>query len=144
MKQINIVINFLIFFFNENIEKNDSKYLELCNINKRTDNIIGFSLLISHLEKSNIISNFIDQIIVIFPFEVKYFQSKNIFVNFVGHPFFDEWIPSSKNKLKYKLKLNINNPVLTLFPGSRKDEIKIYSIKLIIIKFNWLDQCYRY
>ena len=50
-------------FFNENIEKNDSQYLELCNINKRTDNIIGFSLLISHLEKNNIISNFIDQII---------------------------------------------------------------------------------
>ena len=50
-------------FFNEHIEKNDSKYLELCNINKRTDNIIGFSLLISHLEKNNIVNNFIDKII---------------------------------------------------------------------------------
>ena len=75
-------------------------------------------------KRIEILKNYVDQLIVIFPFEVKYFKSKNLFVNFVGHPFFDEWKPSSKNKLKTKLNLNKKNPVLTLFPGSRKDEIK--------------------
>ena len=75
-------------------------------------------------KRINVLKKFIDQLIVIFPFEINYFKSKNIFVDFVGHPFFDEWKPSSKKELKSKLKLQRNYPVLTLFPGSRNDEIK--------------------
>ena len=72
----------------------------------------------------NTLKLFIDQLIVIFPFEKNYFYKKNILAHFVGHPVFDEWSPSCKKKLKSKLNLNENHPVLTLFPGSRKDEIK--------------------
>ena len=72
----------------------------------------------------NILNSFVDQLLVIFPFEEEYFRKKNIAANFVGHPFFDEWSPSLSKNLKFKLNLNVNNPVLTLFPGSRKDEIK--------------------
>lgn len=50
-------------FFNEEIEKNDSKYLQLCNVNKRTDNIIGYSLLISYLEKHAFVENYIKKIL---------------------------------------------------------------------------------
>ena len=50
-------------FFNEEIEKNDSKYLQLCNVNKRTDNIIGYSLLISYLEKHEFVENYIKKIL---------------------------------------------------------------------------------
>ena len=71
-----------------------------------------------------ILKKFIDQLIVIFPFEVDYYKKNNLIAHFVGHPFFDEWVPSSKKDLKSKLSLNSEYPVLTLFPGSRKDEIK--------------------
>ena len=38
-------------------------YQELCLKNKNTDNIIGLSLLISHLEKEKIINNYIDDVL---------------------------------------------------------------------------------
>ena len=54
---------FYNLFFNEKIKNSESKYLKLCNINKRTDNIIGFSLIVSYLEKELVITGYIQKII---------------------------------------------------------------------------------
>jgi|TARA_Y100000389_G_C17449546_1_gene513810 hypothetical protein len=51
------------FHTNENNKNGQSNYLQLCAKNKRIDNIIGFSLFISHLEKENIIDNFIEKVL---------------------------------------------------------------------------------
>lgn len=52
------------FFHTNESDKNDqSNYLQLCAKNKRIDNIIGFSLFISHLEKENIIDNYIEKVL---------------------------------------------------------------------------------
>ncbi len=75
-------------------------------------------------KRVKILQDCIDQLIIIFPFEKDYFKLKNINAHFVGHPFFDEWTPKNKSALKSNLNLNKNFPVLTLYPGSRKDEIK--------------------
>ena len=51
-------------FFHENISSGDkSNYAILCNENKNIDNIIGFSLLISHLEKEDIIDNYVEKVL---------------------------------------------------------------------------------
>ena len=51
-------------FFNENkVLNNNSSYEKLCTKNKNIDNIIGFSLFISHLEKEDIIDNFIEKVL---------------------------------------------------------------------------------
>jgi hypothetical protein len=51
-------------FFHESKEHTDSSsYQQLCDENKTIDNIIGFSLFISHLEKEDIIDNFIDKVL---------------------------------------------------------------------------------
>lgn len=50
-------------FFKENISKDSSFYQNLCMKNKNIDNIIGFSLLISNLEKENIINGYVDKIL---------------------------------------------------------------------------------
>jgi len=42
----------------------------------------------------------------------------------VGHPIFDEWTPSSKEKLCKLLNLNADNRIITLYPGSRLQEVK--------------------
>ena len=55
----------------------------------------------------------------------KYYKNHNMNSSFVGHPFFDEWKPTSKKILRKKLGLDTSNPVLTLYPGSRQDEIKM-------------------
>ena len=51
------------FFYENKVVKNDSSYEKLCSKNKNIDNIIGFSLFISHLEKEDIIDNFIDKVL---------------------------------------------------------------------------------
>ncbi len=75
-------------------------------------------------KRINILKSCIDKLIVIFPFELEYYKNHNMNSLFVGHPFFDEWKPSSKKILRKRLGLDVSNPVLTLYPGSRKDEIK--------------------
>ena len=66
-----------------------------------------------------IINKFVDHLLLLFPFESKYFDG---FVrnSFVGHPFFDASLfdlnKSEENNMKY----------LTLCPGSRNSEIKTF------------------
>ena len=75
-------------------------------------------------KRINILKSCVNELIVIFPFEVEYYKNHNMNSSFVGHPFFDEWKPTSKKILRKKLGLDASNPVLTLYPGSRQDEIK--------------------
>tara|TARA_B100001094_G_scaffold129859_1_gene125753 strand:- start:1898 stop:2683 length:786 start_codon:yes stop_codon:yes gene_type:complete len=51
------------FFYGKENSSNDSQYEKLCSKNKNIDNIIGFSLLISYLEKEGIINNYIEKVL---------------------------------------------------------------------------------
>ena len=54
------------FFFKENynnLNNDKSSYEKLCENNKNIDNIIGFSLFISYLEKEDIINDFIEKVL---------------------------------------------------------------------------------
>lgn len=70
-----------------------------------------------------IIKKYIDQMLVIFPFEKDWYEKRGFLVKFVGHPIFDEWHPIGKKKLCQLLELNENEPIITLYPGSRIQEI---------------------
>jgi lipid-A-disaccharide synthase len=67
----------------------------------------------------------IDEMIVIFPFEVPYYEKEGIPVTFVGHPLLetlDE--PQSGEQFRTRYALRADKPVVGLFPGSRKQEIE--------------------
>jgi len=64
------------------------------------------------------IKKFVDHMLVIFPFEKQIYEKENIKVDFVGHPFID-LIPENT----FKKTIN-KNPVIGLFPGSRKQVIR--------------------
>ena len=67
----------------------------------------------------------IDKMAVIFPFEVKYFKKLNFKVSFVGNPLSKTVKPDlSKEEAYKKFKINSENKIVGLFPGSRKSEIK--------------------
>jgi hypothetical protein len=53
------------FFYENGIQKSTSKseYEKLCDKNKNIDNIIGFSLFISYLEKEEIIENYVEKVL---------------------------------------------------------------------------------
>ena len=74
-------------------------------------------------KRIEIIRKYVDQMLVIFPFEENWYRKRGIKAKFVGHPIFDEWIPTSKENLCDELTLKLNTPVVTLYPGSRKQEV---------------------
>ena len=49
-------------FFNK-FTVSGKTYEDLCKKNKNIDNIIGFSILITHLEKENILSNYVEKVL---------------------------------------------------------------------------------
>tara|TARA_Y100001958_G_C21221987_1_gene547335 strand:+ start:58 stop:837 length:780 start_codon:yes stop_codon:yes gene_type:complete len=51
------------FYQDKNIGNNFTDYEKLCEKNKNIDNIIGYSLFISHLEKEDIIDNYIEKVL---------------------------------------------------------------------------------
>ena len=74
-------------------------------------------------KRINIIKRCVDQMLVIFPFEKKWYAERGMDVEWVGHPYVEEWNATPKTKLKSELGLDPDKPLLTLFPGSRKQEL---------------------
>ncbi|MBX3042271.1 MAG: lipid-A-disaccharide synthase [Candidatus Kapabacteria bacterium] len=60
-----------------------------------------------------------DKLLVVFPFEVKYFNGFGIDAHFVGHPLLDNEILSGNFK-----PFNERNGKVAFFPGSRMQEVK--------------------
>lgn len=71
------------------------------------------------------IRKYVDQMAVIFPFEVDYYKKLNYPVTFVGNPLTETVKPTiSVKKAKQEFSLDPNRKTVGLFPGSRKGEIK--------------------
>lgn len=50
-------------FFERINDSEESKYLNLCKKNKNIDNIIGYSLFITHLEKDSLINDYVEKVL---------------------------------------------------------------------------------
>ncbi|MFQ5963320.1 MAG: lipid-A-disaccharide synthase [Candidatus Scalinduaceae bacterium] len=67
----------------------------------------------------------VDKIVVIYPFEEEFFANEGIAVKYVGHPLFDELSTRSIDEnLVGKMREGENKTVVSLLPGSRKQEIR--------------------
>ncbi len=67
----------------------------------------------------------VDRLAVIFPFEPAYYREEDIQVEYVGHPLLDELQAiCEKGNTLGDLDLDPKRPVVGLFPGSRKSELK--------------------
>lgn len=75
----------------------------------------------------NKIRDLFRKVLVVFPFEEKFFRSKNVSVEFVGHPLIQEingYDFESRNQLDKKFDLDPAKEILLILPGSRKQEVK--------------------
>tara|TARA_B100001540_G_scaffold328_1_gene361 strand:+ start:58 stop:1203 length:1146 start_codon:yes stop_codon:yes gene_type:complete len=72
----------------------------------------------------HLIKKYIDKMLVIFPFEEKFYKKYNIDATYLGHPFLDDWVPSDSKQIKNQLGFNINKKLISIFPGSRIIEIQ--------------------
>ena len=69
------------------------------------------------------IKKYVDKMIVIFDFERNWYNKKNINVEYFGHPFLDVWEKNNTQNFIDNNNINSSKPILTLFPGSREQEV---------------------
>lgn len=70
------------------------------------------------------IKKFVDKVLCIFPFEVEMYKKEGIDVHFCGHPLVKQ-LPKKADKEEFFAKhgLDINRPLVSVFPGSRPLEL---------------------
>ena len=66
-----------------------------------------------------LLKEYVDELIVIFPFEVDYFKKEDIKSHYFGNPISDEI-----KKETEKLSINNSKSIISILPGSRRQEIK--------------------
>ena len=80
----------------------------------------------------NSIKKYIDKVLCIFPFEIDMYKEAGIDVHYCGHPLISQLQPpADKNEFFNKYGFNPEKPLLAVFPGSRKFELK-FLMKLFI------------
>lgn len=77
------------------------------------------------------IKSFVDNLFVVFPFEVDFYSKFNLTPIYVGNPLLDE---INNNKLNFSFKST--KPIIALLPGSRLQEIKkILPVMLSVVDY---------
>jgi lipid-A-disaccharide synthase len=78
------------------------------------------------------IKQYIDELIVLFPFEIEYFKKRGMKTRFFGNPLLDiARVTENKSDVFKKYNLDENKITISLLPGSRKNEI-IKHLSLVI------------
>jgi len=69
----------------------------------------------------------INKMLVLFPFEGDFYRRHGVDVEFVGHPLKDQAKPSAgQAELRQRFGVAAASPVVTLLPGSRTEELRLY------------------
>jgi lipid-A-disaccharide synthase len=76
------------------------------------------------------LKNFLDHILLLFPFEKQYFEKENINCTFVGHPLLED---NENNKIDIKNVISEDKKIISIFSGSRTSEINV--LTPILLKF---------
>jgi lipid-A-disaccharide synthase len=102
----------------------------------RTNYYISPQVWASRASRVQSIKRDIDAMYVILPFEKEFYKKYNYDVHFVGHPLIDaianrKQVDEASFRKEYKLS---DKPIITLLPGSRKQEIsKMLSVMLSVV-----------
>jgi len=68
------------------------------------------------------LKSFLDHVLLLFPFEKKYFTKENIQSTFTGHPLLEN---NQKSKIDISQIIKDNKKIISIFPGSRQSEINV-------------------
>ena len=83
--------------------------------------------------------SFLDHVLLLFPFEKKYFEKENIQSTFTGHPLLEN---GEKAKIDISQIIKDHKKIISIFPGSRQSELDIHLpilidfIKMMNSKYN--------
>jgi lipid-A-disaccharide synthase len=137
-KKINETVNKIIEFNPDILFSVDSPDFTLrvaervkkLKINIKTIHYVAPQVWIWREHRVKKLKNFLDHILLLFPFEKQYFEKENINCTFVGHPLLED---NEKNKIDIKNVISENKKIISIFSGSRTSEISV--LTPILLKF---------
>ena len=88
-------------------------------------------------KRINSIRNYVDELVVIFPFEVDFFKKYGIHAHYFGNPIYEEI-----NKVVAPIDIKTDKKIIALLPGSRKQEV--YNHLPIMLKMTPLFPEYKF
>jgi len=101
-----------------------AKKVKLLNKNIAVAHYVAPTVWAWRSNRAKQISNFIDQILALFPFEPRYFHDVGVRCDFVGHPIVSETLADEESITEFKKAYSLTDePVILCLPGSRKSEI---------------------
>ena len=92
------------------------------NLNIKTIHFVAPQVWVWRKNRIKYIKKFIDHILLLFPFEKKYFDKENIQSTFVGHPLLED---QKQIKIDISQIIKEHKKIISIFPGSRTSEIKV-------------------
>jgi len=108
-----------------------AKKVKNLNRNIKTIHLVAPKVYVWRKNRVKKLKPFLDHILLLFPFEKKYFDNEKIKNTFIGHPLLDEVF---ENKININQFFKNDKKIFSIFPGSRLSEINI----LIPILFNFI------
>ena len=90
--------------------------------NIRTIHFVAPKVYVWREHRVKQLKSFLDHILLLFPFEKKYFDKENINSTFTGHPLLEE---QEKNKIDITQIIKKNKKIFSIYPGSRISEINV-------------------
>ena len=92
------------------------------NSNIKTIHFVAPQVWIWRKHRVKRLKIFLDHVLLLFPFEKKYFDEENIQSTFTGHPLLED---KEKEKIDVSQIIKNHKKIISIFPGSRQSEINV-------------------
>ncbi len=92
------------------------------NPNIKTIHFVAPQIWVWRENRVKKLKNFLDHVLLLFPFEKKYFDRENIKSTFTGHPLLEN---TTRSKIDITKIIKNHKKIISIFPGSRHSEVDI-------------------
>ena len=99
-----------------------AKIVKKLKPNVKTIHFVAPQVWIWREHRVKYLKSFLDHILLLFPFEKKYFDKENIQSTFTGHPLLEV---QTKSKVDISQIIKENKKIFSIYPGSRQSEINV-------------------
>jgi len=99
-----------------------AKEVKKINPNIKTIHFVAPQVWVWREHRVKQLKSFLDHVLLLFPFEKKYFDKEGIQSTFTGHPLLEE---QGKSKVDISQIIKDNKKIFSIYPGSRLSEINV-------------------
>ena len=99
-----------------------AKKVKKINSNIKTIHFVSPQVWVWREHRVKDLKSFLDHVLLLFPFEKKYFDKENVQSTFTGHPLIED---QEKSKIDISQIIKNHKKIISIFPGSRQSELNI-------------------